>query len=70
LNNRGKILPGVIFLTESFVHLAEDNSELALLAVGKIVGQSPVGKSVIANGRNISLFPGERYSVIFVNVDE
>jgi hypothetical protein len=50
--------------------LAEDNSELALLAVGKIVGQSPVGKSVIANGCDIALFPGERDSVVFVNVDE
>ena len=71
-DNKGEkmILPSVILLAEPLVHLAEDDSELALLALGQTVRQTPVGETVVANRRDVALLPRKRDTVVFVDVHE
>ena len=62
--------PSIVLLAQALVHLAEDDSEFALLALGETEWEAAVGESVVADGGNVSFLPGERDPVVFVDVDE
>ena len=63
-------LPSIVLLAQALVHLAEDDSEFALLALGKAEREATVGESVVADGGDVSFLPGDRNPVVFVDVDE
>ena len=60
------VLPSVVAVSEPGVHLAEDDTKLALLAGLQRVPESAMGEAVVADDGDVTLLPLQRNAIIIV----